>query len=239
MNESKIDEIIAQMEDWERLPLAVVTMLGPWLTPIMPAYFVSVAIHVHLKAPIPVSVLAGIILEVVGIAGIAITTRSYMWNKSKLKTDEEAPFWVAMAATGLYFVTTMLLTVILEFAPDLAKVAPGLFVLMAVSSGLILVLSFMQKDRERKAVEAKQDRRKTSREKRDKGRDIGGTIPDFSGLVGTSTRERAWAILAERPAISGSDLGRQLGKDVSLGRRLKREYKQQRETISANGVNNV
>ncbi len=221
---SKVDKIIKAMEEWERLPLALVTMLGPWLTPIMPAYFVSVAIHTHLKAPIWVSVVAGIILEVVGIAGISIATRSYIWNKSKLKTDEEAPFPVAVAATSLYFVTTMLLTVILEFAPDFAKVAPGLFVLMAVSSGLILVLSYMQKERERKAIEAKQERSKTNRAKRDTKRDIGGTTsPDFSGLVGASTRDRARELLAERPGISGSELGRLLGKHTSLGRRLKRE----------------
>lgn len=221
---SKVDKIIEMMEEWERLPLALVTMLGPWLTPIMPAYFVSVAIHVHLKAPPVVSVIAGVILEVVGIAGISIATRSYMWNKSKLKTDEEAPFPVAVAATGLYFITTMLLTVILEFAPSLAKVAPGLFVLMAGSSGLILVLSYMQKDRERKAVEAKQERSKTSRARRDRGRDNAGTQgADFGALTGTDTRDRAKSILAERPGISGSELGRLLGKDTSLGRRLKRE----------------
>jgi len=221
---SKVDKIISAMEEWERLPLAVVTMLGPWLTPIMPAYFVAVAIHTHLDAPKPVSVIAGVILEVVGIAGISIATRSYMWNKSKLKSDKEAPFLVAVAATGLYFVTTMLLTVILEFAPNLAKIAPGLFVLMAVSSGLILVLSYMQKEREREAAEAKQERSKNKRARRDKGRDTTGTQPaDFGALTGTGTRDRAREILAVRPGISGSELGRTLGKDESLGRRLKRE----------------
>jgi septal ring factor EnvC (AmiA/AmiB activator) len=38
-----------------------------------------------------------------------------------------------------------------------------------------------------------------------------------------NTRERARLILAERPDISGTELGRELGKSDSLGRKLKRE----------------
>jgi len=47
--------------------------------------------------------------------------------------------------------------------------------------------------------------------------------------AGTSdaTRARAYAILAERPDISGSQLGRELGKSASLGRKLKREFEQE------------
>jgi hypothetical protein len=41
--------------------------------------------------------------------------------------------------------------------------------------------------------------------------------------VTDSTKATAAAILAERPAISGAELGRELGKSESLGRKLKRE----------------
>lgn len=48
------------------------------------------------------------------------------------------------------------------------------------------------------------------------------------------TRARAYAILAERPDISGAGLGRELGKSESLGRRLKREWTEQ-QPVSVNG----
>lgn len=35
----KAEKIINWLEDWERLPLAIITMAGPWLTPLVPAYF--------------------------------------------------------------------------------------------------------------------------------------------------------------------------------------------------------
>lgn len=46
------------------------------------------------------------------------------------------------------------------------------------------------------------------------------TVP----ATGDGTRERATEILAERPAISGAALGRELGRSESLGRQLKREF---------------
>jgi hypothetical protein len=41
--------------------------------------------------------------------------------------------------------------------------------------------------------------------------------------VGDDTKDAALEILAERPGISGAELGRTLGKSESLGRKLRRE----------------
>ena len=56
-----IDDLIKLLEDWERLPLAFVTMAGPWLTPLIPAYFVAVAIQRYLAAPLIVALITGIV----------------------------------------------------------------------------------------------------------------------------------------------------------------------------------
>jgi hypothetical protein len=47
--------------------------------------------------------------------------------------------------------------------------------------------------------------------------------------VTDETRQQAYAILAERSAISGAELGRLLGKSDGLGRRLKREFEAEAE----------
>jgi len=41
--------------------------------------------------------------------------------------------------------------------------------------------------------------------------------------VSEDTRSKALEILAQRPDLSGADLGRALGRSVSLGRKLKAE----------------
>ncbi len=228
MRESKVDSIILFLEDWERLPLALVTMAGPWLTPLVPAYFVAVAINRHLNAPISISIIAGLILELVGIAGIAISTRSYVWNQNKRKTDPSAQFTLSLVAVVIYFATALLLTVLLEFRADLAKIAPGMFVIMAVSSGLILVLSGLQNQRQKEVRLGKQQKKIDQKRERE----LDKIIPVPSGNVSVqngnikavstgNTKEQAGIILAQSPNISGADLGRELGKSESLGRKLK------------------
>ncbi len=172
-----VDKVIAILEDWERLPLALVTMAGPWFTPLVPAWFVGVAIHKHLSAPVWVAVIAGIVLEVVGIAGIASSTRAFMWNNSKRKSDKQAPLALNIAATSIYFATALLLTVVLEVWPSLAKFAPGMFIIVSVSSGSILVLASIQRGLERGVKVEKEERREAKRQS-------GGNLPEAKPIAG-------------------------------------------------------
>lgn len=221
---TKIERIISALEDIERLPLAIVTMIGPWCTPLIPAYFVSVAIVKYLNAPNAVAVAAGFVLEVVGIAGIANATRAYMWNRTKRKTDPTAPLGLSIAAVSIYFITAMLLTVVLEFFGHLAPVAPAAFIILSISSGLILVLSNMQRVRESEVETERKEKRQSRRQKR---QPIAGnqtaTEPAKHAFTTDITRQRAAAILTERSDISGAELGRILGKSERTGRYLKTE----------------
>lgn len=214
-----IETLIRTLEEWERLPLALVTMAGPWLTPLIPAYFVAVAIQRYLNAPGLVAVIAGLVLEVVGIAGIANATRAYMWNRNKRKSDEAAPLALSIAAVSIYFVTALLLTVILELYEDLAAIAPGMFIVLSVSSGLILVLSSMQRRREQLVRQEKQEKQNRKRKTETGGNDHTGNWP----ATGRKTKDRAMAILQERSDITGAELGRRVGRSERLGRMLKAE----------------
>lgn len=214
------EKIIEWLEDWERLPLAIITMAGPWLTPLVPAYFVAVSIQNYLSAPPWLAWVSGAVLEVVGIAGIANATRAYMWNRTKRKSDEAAPLWLSVAAVSIYFVTALLLTVVLEFRADLVAIAPGMFIVLSVSSGLILVLSSMQRFRE-SAVKAEKRKRQFERQKRKAAPEI---MPEKAAMITGNTRDQAAAILEDHSAISGAELGRRLGKSERLGRMLKQEF---------------
>ena len=67
--------------------------------------------------------------------------------------------------------------------------------------------------------------RKEARQARKSGRKPAETrLEPVPGIAGTDgTKGRAAAILAEQPEISGSELGRQLGRSPRLGRKLKAE----------------
>lgn len=215
-----IDRFIKTLEEWERLPLALVTMAGPWLTPLIPAYFVAVAIQEYLNAPKVVAIISGLVLEVVGIAGIANATRAYLWNRNKRKTDESAPLGLSIAAVSIYFLTAMLLTVILELFENFAPIAPGMFIILSVSSGLILVLSSMQRRREQAVRLEKQERKQNRKRKAEPG---GTKITGIWPETGRNTKDKALAILRERSDVSGAELGRMLGRSGRLGRKLKTE----------------
>lgn len=211
-----IQQLIKKAERLEQLPLALITMVGPWLTPLVPAYFVAVSIREFLQAPVYVAVVAGIVLEVVGLAGIATATRAYIWNKTKRKSDEESPLFLALVAVSVYFITALALTVIIEFNTDLTKIAPGMFVVLSISSGLILVLASMQRFREQQITEQKAEQR----EKRKRNKQVPVKSSD---LVPAMMSNEAALILQSQPDISGSELGRRLGKSDSMGRRIKRQ----------------
>lgn len=235
----QVDTFIEKLEALERLPLAVVTMAGPWLTPLLPAYFVAAAIWRQLGTPVIVAVAAGVVLEVVGIAGIANATSAYLWNRQKRKRDPEAPLGLSLLAVGVYFVTALVMTVALDVWQDVAAIAPGLFVVLSVSSGLILVLSNVQREF-RQAVQAEKRERAATRRGKKGGNSGGngtGMVPDFGTLTSGNTRERALAILAERPAMSGADLGRALGRSASLGRKLKAQLLPELQ-VNGNGQRN-
>lgn len=215
-----IEQLIRTLEEWERLPLALVTMAGPWLTPLVPAYFVAVSIQRYLNAPGIVAVISGLVLEVVGIAGIANATRAYLWNRNKRKSDEAAPLWLSIAAVGVYFLTALLLTVVLEVWGELAPIAPGMFIVLSVSSGLILVLSSMQRRREQMVRQEKLERKRNRTQNRTSKSD---KMSDKWRITSRTTKALAMDILQQQSDISGAELGRQLGKSERTGLRLKEE----------------
>jgi hypothetical protein len=87
-----------------------------------------------------------------------------------------------------------------------------------------VIASIADLDRTRTEIHVEIDKLAATRErvaqqvrglKRDKKQHYAG--------IGEATRERAAAILAEQPSISGAELGRLLGKSDSTGRKLRRE----------------
>lgn len=224
--------VIFSFDNIEHLLLVVVSRLAPWAAPLAPAYFVAHTIQKHFVTPAWVAIAVGVTVEAVGIASTHVTLEMYTYNQAKRKTDPPAPFNVGVAVSGIYFVTGIVLTVVLEIIPSSVIIAPAFFFLLAIVAYIVLALMSDHAKRVQGIAELKAEQK--AEHKRNKSgtgtaEQTGGTY----GEISDTTKDLAWAILAERPGIPGAELGRELGKSDSLGRRLKREY----ERINLNGSN--
>jgi hypothetical protein len=131
----------------ERKLTDLIAGLAPWLTPVPTAYLVGRATIAYLRWPLPIAIVAAVIIEALGLAAVntALTLREY--NVSKRKTDPAAPFALAAALVGVYLTVAILLTVALDIVPDLARFAPAVFPLLSLAGVTVLALRSDQRRR--------------------------------------------------------------------------------------------
>jgi hypothetical protein len=128
----------------ERTLVKWVAKTSPWLAPLPSGYFVARAAQTHLKLPLAMAVVIGLIIELLGIASVHSWLWLVDWNINKRKSDPEAPAVVAMFLGGTYLVATIGLTVMLEVVPVLATYSPAIFPVLAVVGAINLTLIAQQ-----------------------------------------------------------------------------------------------
>ena len=242
---SILDRVESFVDDVEGTAVDLVARLSPWLAPLPTAYLTATATVKHLGWPTAIGVIAGVIIESLGLASVttALMLREYNATRRKIpddwepvdskggrrpyrgKVDPPAPFALTVALAAMYFGAVTALTVALDTMPSLATYAPLVFPLMSLAG--VTVLAIRADHRHRLAQIAERDipkgRNRTGTETGTKPAPVAGNrAGTFTAITGT-TRDRAVAILAECPGISGSELGRKLGRSERLGRKLKTE----------------
>lgn len=136
-----------RMAQTEETLTDLIAGLAPWLTPVPTAYLVGRATIAYLRWPLPIALVAAVIIEALGLAAVntALTLREY--NAQRRKTDPRAPFAVAAALVGVYLAVAVLLTVALDIVPDLARWAPAVFPLLSLAGVTVLALRSDQRRR--------------------------------------------------------------------------------------------
>jgi len=234
--------VLENLRDWmgriEAMATDVVARLAPWTAPLPTAYLVGRATVEHLRWPTAVGIVVAIIVESLGLATTATALELREYNKSKRKSDPFAPFALSAVLVGVYFAVAVGLTVALDIVPTLATYAPAIFPILSLCGVTVLAL---RGDHRRRVVTLAQGKaeRKAARQRRKSAARRAELEPAQVAHyteTGDNTRKRARAILAERPGISGSELGRKLGRSERLGRKLKAELLPELElTVSSNG----
>lgn len=213
----------------------------PWLAPVIPAYLAYRNMVDVLGFASWVALVGALTVEFLGLA--TVSTVFMLWDyNSQAGEGRRAPVMAALLTAGGYIVIVLTVNVLLDESGVVDKVAQGLLSLLSVVAAVTLavragharrVLEAEEvREREREERErARQERRERRKEKGGSGSGTGGSgsgrrggmMPVFERYTRPEVVERAREILAERSGISGSELGRLLGKSDSLGRKLKRE----------------
>jgi hypothetical protein len=169
------------MNNLEKNLVKVVAKASPWLAPIPSAYFVGQASMEHLAIPLPVAVVAALVIEFLGLS----TVHSVLWladyNANRRKIDPHAPTWIAGVLGVAYVVATVGLVVLLEVAPFLATYVPALFPVLAIV-GVVNLALIAQQERREDAIETQKaearERRWARRQARKPAQQVHKTITE-------------------------------------------------------------
>lgn len=117
-----------------------IAAFGPWITPIPSAALVANATVQHLHWSSALGWVTAGIIESLGLTTVSTALTLWEYNAGRRKTDPSAPFPLAASLVGVYLVSTIGLTVLLDILPDLSRYAPALFPLLALVGAVNLAL---------------------------------------------------------------------------------------------------
>jgi biotin operon repressor len=117
-----------------------IAAFGPWITPIPSAALVANATMQHLHWSNELGWVTAGIIESLGLTTVSTALTLWEFNAGKRKVDPSAPFPLAASLVGVYLVSTIGLTVLLDIQPELSRYAPALFPLLALVGAVNLAL---------------------------------------------------------------------------------------------------
>jgi len=112
----------------------------PWLAPVPSAALVVNATQNYLKWSEPIAVIAGVVIEGLGLTSVSTALSLWDFNVRKSRNEPTAPFWIAAVLVGVYFVSTIGLTVVLDANSGLTHAAPAIFPILSIVATVNIAL---------------------------------------------------------------------------------------------------
>ena len=117
-----------------------IAAIGPWITPLPSAVLVANAVVQELHWSPALGGITAAIIESLGLTTVSTSLQLWDYNAGKRKTDPAAPFLLAVSLVGIYLISTIGLTVLLDIFPELGRYAPALFPMLALVGAVNLAL---------------------------------------------------------------------------------------------------
>lgn len=220
--------------------------IAPWLAPVPTAALIAGATVEHLRWPAWVGGVAGVTVELLGLSTIITALDLYAYNRSKRKSDPGAPVGLALALAGVYVVTAISLTVLLDVLPGLTRFAPAIFPLLSLAGMGTLALRIDQDERKAAAERGKAER-KAARTERKVGKVLAQVAQGFEERAQGSAEETQGgrrvedrdllALYRGNPKMSMAAAGRAIGiSRQAVAERLLRLERDGKIHRNGNGV---
>lgn len=130
------------MNGAERAFLDLLSVIVPYMVPIIPAYLTYFHTLDMMQFPAWVAKTAAFVVEVLGITAVATAIRFWRNNQIYKSDKEKAPFRLAVAVYCFYIVIVLTVNVILEVVSGTRSgwviTAIGLFSLLSFPSGVLI-----------------------------------------------------------------------------------------------------
>jgi hypothetical protein len=158
----------------------------PLLAPVPTAWMVGVATATVLHFPLPIAIVSSLIIE--GLGFVAVNTAMQMrdFNQRLSATEKtqkmQVPVAQAYAATALYIVVALAMTVMLHVFPQMVVYAPVPFIIMGVAGAWMYALraDFAAKVQERDTGRAQA--KQTRADKKQASKAVAGASTDKQGV---------------------------------------------------------
>lgn len=232
-----LGQVENRMATIESIIVAVVGRVACWLTPLPSAVLVARAAGRIFGLEGVWSIIMAASIELIGLVTSNLWLTAKDWNQTKRKSDPAANEKLALGLVIGYFVTAFAMLLGFEI-PNVLETgsAIGLTSLLFPCLSAVGVIALNERVihyRRIGAIAEKRAEQKTTRDRQKTGKKPARKTTKISAATQAATptgytmtgktKDRAAVILAERPDISGAELGRQLGRSASLGRQLKRQ----------------
>lgn len=130
------------------LGIDVLAAYSPLLATLIPAYLTYTNTHTYLHFENWIAFASAAAVEVLGISAVHTTVAFYQYNDSLTrKTDQRAPFWLALAAAIFYIAIVLIVNTGLDWSsgtPLVNVIAAGALSLLSVIGALIIAVRAQQ-----------------------------------------------------------------------------------------------
>lgn len=158
----------------------LVADVAPWLAPTAPAYMVLVNMRDKLGFPEAVAWMVALAVETLGLASVHTALEFWQWNGEKRKTDDAAPFVVALSAIMFYIVVILTINAVLDATLELWALilSKALLSLLSLDAALIVALRAGQARRKAELEDEKAERKAERAAERLARSQDAGNIPE-------------------------------------------------------------
>jgi len=241
---ANVQPIDALLGAGEAVALAFTTRLANWFSTIPTVMLTSRAIADTFSLSPDLSVITSISLEIVGQSVVSVWFNAKAWNNGKRKSDPALDEKLPLALIAAYFATDFALVAIQVLPRALAGNTSNFVGLAFPVMGMVTLLAtncrvkLFQVEQEVAVSDAERVAQKAAlaalaAQKAALEAEPMRHEPELAhDDTGNGTLALARIIMEKQPTISGSELGRQLGKSERMGRKLKAELM---PVISGNG----